>query len=67
VRGDTVADAEMGATRGLILELSRGRSETKLIFGPLGLGRVASQTVRFRKGNAEATLVLSSMGRAVRR
>lgn len=48
------------------LLLSRGRSEAELSFDPLGLGRVASQTLRFHRGKAEAGLVVSSLGRVVR-
>ncbi|MGD2120601.1 MAG: type II secretion system protein [Gemmatimonadota bacterium] len=65
--GDTVARAELGKIHGVTLELSRGRVETSLAYGPLGLGRVASQTVTLRRGKTEALLVVSSLGRAVRR
>jgi type II secretory pathway pseudopilin PulG len=43
--------------------LSRGRSETRLVFDALGLGRVASETVTFRRGEAETRLIVSSYGR----
>jgi hypothetical protein len=49
------------------LELSRGRSEVCLAYGPLGIGLVASQTLRLHRGTKEASLVVSSLGRAVRR
>ena len=65
---DTLAEARLGrAARPVRLSLSRGRSEVRLSFGPLGLGRVSSQTIRFERGDALATLVVSSLGRVVRR
>jgi type II secretory pathway pseudopilin PulG len=48
------------------LVLSNDRREAELNFDPLGLGRVASQTLRFLRGEAEARLVVSSLGRVVR-
>jgi prepilin-type N-terminal cleavage/methylation domain-containing protein len=50
----------------LDLVLPRGRTEAVLRFDALGLGQVASQTVRFRRGEAEATLVVSAYGRVRR-
>lgn len=64
---DTLFDADIGKTRAVTLSLSRDRSEVRLSFGPLGLGRIASQTIRFQRGSALATLVVSSLGRVVRR
>jgi prepilin-type N-terminal cleavage/methylation domain-containing protein len=52
---------------GVSLALSGNRQEVRMIFGPLGLGRVTSQTLRFRRGQAEAQLVISSLGRVTRR
>ena len=66
VRGDTLARARLEAAYGVTLMLSRGRPEARLTFGPLGLGRVTSQTLRFRRGDAEARLVISSLGRVAR-
>ena len=51
---------------GISLTLSSGRLQADLTFDPLGLGRVASQTLRFRRGRAETALVVSSFGRIVR-
>jgi len=48
------------------LSLSRGGLEAELRFDPLGLGRVASQTLRFERGDARAGLVISAYGRVVR-
>jgi hypothetical protein len=64
---DTLFQAELGDTHGVTVELSRGRGEARLVYGPLGIGRIASQTVRLKRGEMEATLVVSSLGRAVRR
>ncbi len=49
------------------LLLSRERARVEIHFDPLGLGRVASQTLRFARGEAEAVLVVSSFGRMTRR
>lgn len=48
------------------LLLPRGRPEADLRFDALGLGRVASQTLRFRRGGAETALVVSAYGRVRR-
>jgi type II secretory pathway pseudopilin PulG len=50
----------------LTMTLSGGRMEAALRFDALGLGRVASQTIRFSRGEAEAVLVVSSYGRLAR-
>ena len=49
------------------LVLPRGADETTLDFDALGLGIVGSRTLLFRRGGAEARLVVSSRGRATRR
>ena len=49
------------------LTLSAGRPEAELTFDSLGLGRVASQTLRLKRGDAEAALVVSSFGRIGRK
>ena len=67
VEGDTLATTNLEDAFGVALELSGGRSRARLLFGPLGLGQVASQTLRFRRGGAEARLVVSSLGRVARR
>jgi prepilin-type N-terminal cleavage/methylation domain-containing protein len=48
------------------LVLSRGGVEVVLRYDALGLGQVASQTLRFRRGAAEAVLVVSGYGRVRR-
>jgi hypothetical protein len=48
------------------VELSRGRSATELRYDALGLGQVASETLRFRRGDAASALVVSGYGRVRR-
>jgi len=57
---------ELGADFAVELTLSRYRGEVEVIFDPLGLGRIASQTLVFSRGRAEARLVVSSYGRVRR-
>ena len=64
---DTLARTPIGKEYGVALGLSRDRAEARLRFGPLGLGLVASQTVGITRGEAEAFLVVSSLGRVTRR
>jgi type II secretory pathway pseudopilin PulG len=49
------------------VELSRGRAATELRYDALGLGQVASETLRFRRGVAASSLVVSGYGRVRRR
>lgn len=65
--GDTLERVDLEESYGVSLGLSRDRSQARLVFGPLGLGRVASQTLRFLRGREEARLVVSSLGRVARR
>ena len=53
-------------SRDVRLSLSGNRSEVELSFDPLGLGRVASQTLTFSRGSSTARLVISSYGRLER-
>jgi Tfp pilus assembly protein FimT len=64
--GEVVGHVALMEEYRVTLTLSRDRSETEITFDPLGLGRVASQTLRFSRGEAEAGLVVSSLGRVVR-
>lgn len=52
---------------GVQVVLGRRRTSTELHYDALGLGQVASETVSFRRGEAEATLVVSGYGRVRRR
>lgn len=66
--GDSVvARVALEAELGVVVELSGGRSATELPYDALGLGRVASESVVFRKGAAETALVISGYGRVRRR
>jgi prepilin-type N-terminal cleavage/methylation domain-containing protein len=65
-REETLARTSIGESYGVTLGLSRGRAEVRLSFGPLGLGLVSSQTLQITKGEAEAFLVVSSLGRVTR-
>lgn len=65
--GEMVERSDLGKEYGVALELSRGRSDADLHFDALGLGRVASQTLTFTRGEARALLVISAYGRMVRR
>lgn len=64
--GDTVAEASLGKG-GVVLHLSRGRPTARIRYGPLGLGLVSSQTIRFTLAGEERSLVVSSLGRVARR
>ena len=66
VFGDTVLSRSLGEG-GVSLTLSRGRETSRVRFGPLGLGRVSSQTLTFSIGAEERRLVISSLGRITRR
>lgn len=57
----------VGLERGFHVALHVGRDLPHVVrFDGLGLGQVASTTVRFRRGDAEAGLTLSSYGRVRR-
>ena len=64
--GDTTSLTELG-DGGVSLRLSRGRANSRVRFGPMGLGLVSSQTLTFELGGEERRLVISSMGRVSRR
>lgn len=64
--GEVLDHSGLADEYGVSLSLSSGHTQADLTFDPLGLGRVASQTLRFRRGRAEAGLVVSSFGRIVR-
>lgn len=65
--GDTVRRRiSLGTDPGVALVLPRGRSASDLAYDALGIGRVASETLRFRRGSAESVLVVSGYGRVRR-
>jgi prepilin-type N-terminal cleavage/methylation domain-containing protein len=55
------------AEHGVDISLPGGAAATTLTFDALGLGVVASRTLVFRRGAAEARLVVSARGRGTRR
>lgn len=57
----------IGYDSGISLELTADRDSTTLRFDRLGIGRFANGTVRVRRGEAVAGLVVSSYGRVRRR
>lgn len=62
--GDSVsAVVHLEEELGVEVRLSRGRTSTELPYDALGLGRVASETVRFVRGGARTALVVSGYGR----
>jgi len=64
--GDTVMAASHDEG-GVTLGLSQGRPTARVRFGPMGVGMVSSQTLRFGLAGEERLLVLSSLGRVSRR
>ncbi|MGD8360459.1 MAG: type II secretion system protein [Gemmatimonadota bacterium] len=48
------------------MTLSSGRERVEIFFDALGLGRVASQTIRFLRNGSRSGLVVSSLGRVIR-
>ena len=65
--GDETFVIDLRDQYGVEIDLGRGRKERTLRFDALGIGRVASQQIRFHRGATEASLVVSSFGRIVRR
>ncbi len=57
----------LAADFGVRVGLSGARPSVELAYDRLGLGRLASQTIVFRRGDAVAELVVSSYGRVRRR
>jgi Tfp pilus assembly protein FimT len=66
-RGTTFRTLELEKELGVSVVLAGSRTSSELNFDALGLGRVASETVLFRRGDAEAGLVISAFGRVRRR
>jgi type II secretory pathway pseudopilin PulG len=56
----------LGTEFGVALSLSGSDDEVDLTYDALGLGRLASQTITFRRGSAAASLVVSGYGRVRR-
>lgn len=51
---------------GVEIVLSGGRSGTEVAYDALAVGRIASETIRFRVGDEEAGLTVSGFGRVRR-
>ncbi len=67
VTGDTIRRAlSLEIDLGVSVVLPRGRTAAEIHYDALGLGRVASETLRFTRGDQESGLVLSSYGRVRR-
>lgn len=67
VLGDSVGrSVSLEEDFGVEVVLGRSRTGTVVAYDALGLGRVASETVRFRRDAAEAGLTVSSFGRVRR-
>jgi prepilin-type N-terminal cleavage/methylation domain-containing protein len=58
---------DLAAGFGVSLETGSTDREARLDFDALGIGRIASHTVRLRRGVAEAAIVVSAYGRVTRR
>jgi type II secretory pathway pseudopilin PulG len=56
----------LGEDLGVTLVLTRSRSASEIRFDALGLGQMASESLRFVRRGADAGLVLSSYGRVRR-
>jgi prepilin-type N-terminal cleavage/methylation domain-containing protein len=56
----------LGEEPGVTVALPRGRAASDLAYDALGIGRVASETLTFRRGDAETVLVVSGYGRVRR-
>ena len=56
----------LGGDLDVEMTLSSGRERVEILFDALGLGRVASQTIRFMRNGSRSGLVVSSLGRVVR-
>lgn len=65
VDGDVVVSADLGREFGVELDLG-GAEEAVLPFDGLGVGRAASRTFVFRRGDVAAKLTVSAYGRVKR-
>jgi hypothetical protein len=65
--GSLVRSARLGAELGVAVSLGGTTREAELAYDALGLGRVASQTIVFRRGGESTELVVSAYGRVRRR
>lgn len=66
-RGASLRSAALGEDFGVTVGLSGADTQAELSYDGLGLGRMASQTITFRRGREIAELVVSAYGRVRRR
>jgi prepilin-type N-terminal cleavage/methylation domain-containing protein len=60
------SDVPLDGDSGVEMTLSSGRERVEIFYDALGLGRVASQTIRFMRNGSRSGLVVSSLGRVTR-
>ena len=63
----TLRAAALDTDFGVAVSLSGSAVQVELAYDALGLGRVASQTITFRRGGESAELLVSGYGRVRRR
>jgi Tfp pilus assembly protein FimT len=66
-RGTTLRRVALATDFGVTLEVGGSGSSVELRYDALGLGRMTSLTIVFRRGQAAAELIVSSYGRVRRR
>jgi Tfp pilus assembly protein FimT len=67
VNGHATRTVALRRDLGVEVVLPGGRTAAELRYDALGLGEVASESVSFRRGSAEAGVVISAYGRVRRR
>ncbi len=65
--GIPLRTAALGGEFGVTVGLSGAATDVDLAYDGLGLGRMASQTITFRRGRETTELVVSGYGRVRRR
>lgn len=66
-RGGSLRTTALAAEFGVTVSLSGAASQADLDYDELGLGKMASQTIVFRRGREATELVVSAYGRVRRR
>jgi hypothetical protein len=64
--GMSLRAAALGADFGVTVTLSGAATQVDLAYDGLGIGRMASQTITFRRGREVTQLIVSAYGRARR-
>ncbi len=65
--GATRERVDLGGRYGVSLAISGNDTLAAIEFNSLGLGRMSARTIRFERGAASASLVISTYGRVSRR